>query len=234
MIEKTLKTTQGKLTVKIPTDLSEVTLGQMMELQDNPLLNDIGAISILSGIALDELQNVININDLQIFADPVLSLSHQIKYLYNSDDIPQKITFSSPGKKDVTVNVIRNLSVEPAGAFMAARDIIADEINHHIKLYGEENWKEYFNPSLKACCQVLAHYFFCRVTRKKYNEYEVEEFCGDIKKLRVTEALPVAKHFFTFYPNLLKQKTSFFHRIPQFWKRRQAYNPSKNLSTSTP
>ena len=28
-----------------------------------------------------------------------------------------------------------NLAVEPAGAFMAARDIIAEEINSHIKQY---------------------------------------------------------------------------------------------------
>jgi hypothetical protein len=232
MIEKTLKTTQGRLNVKIPTHLSEITIGQMMDLQENPMLNDLGAISILSDIPLTELQNISDIAQLQQFAEPVLALSHQIKYLYNSDNIPKKITFSSPGKKEVTVKVISNLSVEPAGAFMAARDIIADEINGHIEQYGQEHWQAHFNPSLKACCQVLAHYFFCRVTGKKYNEYEVDEFYNDIKQLRVTEALPVAKHFFTCYPSLLKPKAGCFQRIQQRWKKRLASSRSKNLSTS--
>jgi hypothetical protein len=155
MIEKTLKTTHGKLRVKIPSQLNEVTLGQMIALQENKDLGDLDAISILSGVPVSELQSVSDANDFMQFADAVLSLSHQIKYLYNSDDIPKTITVEID-KKPITVNVIRNLSVEPAGAFMAARDIIADEIAEHIKQYGEENWKDYFNPSLTACCKVLA------------------------------------------------------------------------------
>ena len=233
MIEKTLKTTEGKLLVKIPTALNEVTLGQMMEMQEKHYLNDMEAISILSGIPVKELHNVTNANDFQVFGNSVHALSGQIKYLYNSDAIPHKVNFML-GKRKVTVNVIRNLSVEPAGAFMAARDIIADEINETIKLYGEEHWQEHFHPSLKACCHLLAHYFFCRATGKKYDEYEAEEFCNEVKKLRVTEALPIAKHFFSCYPNLLKQKIGFFQRLHQYWRRRQVFKRLKNLNTSTP
>jgi hypothetical protein len=230
MIEKVLKTTEGRLLVKIPTYLKEVTLGQMMEMQEKHYLNDLDAISILSGIPLDELYAVRNIDDFQPFAETILSLSHQIKYLYNSDHIPQKITFLL-GKRSVDVKVTHNLSVEPAGAFMAASDIIADEINEHIKQYGEEHWKEHFTPSLKACCHVLAHYFFCRATGKKYNEYEAEEFCEEIKKLGVTEALPIAKHFFTCYPNLFKQKTSFLQQLHQYWRRRLVSRHLKSSNT---
>jgi hypothetical protein len=113
---------------------------------------------------------------------------------------------------------------------MAARDIIADEINETIKLYGEDDWKEHFNPSLKACCHLLAHYFYCRATGKKYNEYEAEEFTAEIKKLRVTEALPIAKHFFTYYPNLLKQKRRFLQRLHQYWRKKQVSGRLKNLN----
>jgi hypothetical protein len=197
-----------------------------------PVLNDLGAVSILSGISLEQLQNVQNISDFQAFEDTILLLSHQIKRLYNSDAIPKKTTFTlNEGSK--TVNVISNLSVEPAGAFMAARDIIAEEINGHIKQHGEDGWEESFNPSLKACCHVLAHYFYCKVTGKKYNEYEAEEFCDEIKKLKVTEALPIAKHFFSCYPALSKPKISSFHRLRQYWRKRQEYNHLKNLSIST-
>jgi hypothetical protein len=232
MIEKTLKTTEGKLRIKVPDRLNEVTLGQMMELQERQNINDLEAISILSDVPLKDLQNVIDINELGAFAEPILSLSYQIKYLYNSDDIPKNITFSLQGKK-VTIPVINNLSVEPAGAFMAAREIIADEIGEHINKHGEENLQEHFSPSLKACCHVLAHYFFCRVTGKRYNEYEAEEFCVEIKKLGVTEALPVAKHFFTCYPSLSKQSISFWHQLQLLWKRRQAYKLLSDLNIST-
>ncbi|HEY8783946.1 MAG TPA: hypothetical protein VIM16_20120 [Mucilaginibacter sp.] len=215
MIEKTLKTTTGKLMVKTPTNLNEITLGQMMELQEKPSLTDMEAISILAGIPVGQLQNVCKIDDLMAFGDAVCALSEQIIRLYDSDAIPQKVTFRRHDG-DVTIAVIKNLSVEPAGAFMAAREIIAGEINEHIADYGEDDLMESFNPSLKACCQVLAHYFYCRVTARQYDEYEAEEFCNEVKKLRVTEALPIAKHFFTCYPNLYKPKISFWHRVLRF------------------
>ena len=93
MIQKTLQTITGKLAVKIPTELNEVTLGQIMAMQQKPDLSDIEAISILSGIAVDELHNVKNIQDFQVFTDTVLALSHQIKHLYNSKVIPKEVVF---------------------------------------------------------------------------------------------------------------------------------------------
>jgi hypothetical protein len=233
MIEKTLITTHGKLRVKIPSQLNEVTLGQMMTLQDTPELGDLDAISILSGVPVADLQSVRDAGDFLQFADTVLALSHQIKYLYNSDEIPKSITITVDGKP-VKVSVISNLSVEPAGAFMAARDIIADEIADHIKIYGDENWQDYFNPSLTACCKILGYYFYCRVTRNPYDEYAAAAFAETIKQLRVTEALPISKHFFTVYPNLSKTRTDFWHRLQTLWKNARASKLSKSLNTSTP
>jgi hypothetical protein len=54
MIEKTLRTISGSLRVRIPTILGEITLGQMIELQEEHYLNDLEAISILSGISNDQ------------------------------------------------------------------------------------------------------------------------------------------------------------------------------------
>ncbi|MES2060844.1 MAG: hypothetical protein V4456_02930 [Bacteroidota bacterium] len=232
MIEKTLITTHGKLRVNIPSQLNEVTLGQMMALQDAPDLGDLDAISILSGVPVSELQSVRDAGDFMQFADTVLALSHQIKYLYNSDEVPKSISIKIDAKA-VKINIIRNLSVEPAGAFMAARDVIADEIADHIKIYGEDNWQDYFNPSLTACCKVLAYYFYCRVTGNKYDEYAAAAFTETIKQLRVTEALPIAKHFFMSYPNLSKPRTGFWHRLQTLWKSALASRRSKNLNTST-
>ncbi|MEB0249620.1 MULTISPECIES: hypothetical protein [unclassified Mucilaginibacter] len=233
MIEKTLITTHGKLRVAIPSQLNEVTLGQMMALQDNPNLGDLDAISILSGVPVADLKTVRDAGDFMAFADAVLSLSHQIKHLYNSDEIPKQVSLEID-QKNVTVKVISNLSVEPAGAFMAARDVIADEITEHVKIYGEENWKNYFNPSLTACCKVLAYYFYCLATGNVYDEYAAAAFTETIKKLRVTEALPIAKHFFMSYPNLSKPRTGYWHRLQRLWKNARASSRSRSLNTSTP
>jgi len=229
MIEKTLKTTDGKLCVKIPSRLNEITLGQLMQMQDVPNLTDLDAISILSGVPVTELKNVLNVHDFDVFGEVIFSLSNQIKQLYSVEEIPARAHFDIDGKK-VSVNVIRNLSVEPSGAFMAAREIIADEISEHIKLYGEEDWQDRFNPSLKACCQVLAQYFYCRVTGKKYNEYEAEAFSETVKKLIVTEALPIGKHFFMSFPDLSRPKANYYQRFCQFWRKKPAYNPSRSLN----
>ncbi|GGB08019.1 hypothetical protein [Mucilaginibacter rubeus] len=238
MTEQILKTTQGKLRVRIPTQLNEVTLGQLMDLQARPDITDLEAISILSGIPVIELHNIKNYDDLHQFGDAVLSLSYQIKHLYNSNEIPKEVIFMLSGDsgapfQKTKVKVMQNLSVEPAGAFMAARDIIAEEINTHIKTHGEDDWQEHFNPSLNACCQVLAQYFYCRATGKKYNEYEVENFIDEVKKLRVTEALPISKHFFTCYPSLSMPRISFWHRFLPYWKKGQESSRSKNSNTST-
>ncbi len=232
MIEKKLRTTEGRLLVAIPTLLNELTLGQLMEMQDKPYLTDLEAISILSGVPVDELNTVCDVTEFQIFSEYILLLSHQIGLLYNRDKIPKKVTFYLD--KPVTVNVINNLSVEPAGAFMAAREIIAEEIKEHIEKYGEEDWQETFKPSLKACCQVLGQYFFCRVTGKKYNEYQVEEFYAEVKKLKVTEALPIARHFFSCYPHLSRRKTNYWQRLLQLWRKRQEYRRLNALNTLIP
>lgn len=178
------------------------------------------------------LQLVQDAGEFLEFADAILSLSHQITYLYNSDEIPKKIKVKVDGK-DAEVKVIRNLSIEPAGAFMAARDVIADEIAAHIELYGD-SWQEYFNPSLTACSKVLGYYLYCRATDKPYDEYAAADFAETIKQLRVTEALPIAKHFFMSYPNLSKQRTGFWHRLLRLWRNVRASIRSRNLNISTP
>jgi len=233
MVKKTVKSLGGALSISIPSGINEITLGQVMELQEKPQLNDLEAISILSGTTVSELQNIKNVDDLYIFGEIILLLANQLKTLYLNDKIPPRIVFYLDGGRK-TVDVMRNLSVEPAGAFFAAREIIAEEINEHIKKHGECDWQSVFNPSLKACSQVLAHYFFCRVTGKKFNEYEAEEFGNEIKKLRVMEALPIAKHFFHCYPNLSKPKPGCLNQLLQRWKKKRESALLKSLSMSIP
>jgi len=231
MIEQILKTTDGKIRVAIPGDISELTLRQLMQLQEEPELNDLKAISILSGISLQDLQNVTDINELHFFTDCIFLLSHQLKNLHNEVALPKQVGFIMDGKMR-KVSVVSNLSVEPAGAFMAAGEVIGSEIQDFIKQHGQENWQERFNPSLKACCHVLAQYFYCPATGQKYDEYKAEEFTEQVKQLKVTEALPIARYFFTVYPRLSITKTGFWHRMLRRWKKKPASNPSASLNTS--
>ena len=85
MIEKTLKTIDGSLRVLIPTILNEITLGQMIGMQEKHYLNDLDAISILSGIPKQDLNNVINFDDFSIFGEYDGSYSHDRGHIDSSD-----------------------------------------------------------------------------------------------------------------------------------------------------
>jgi len=226
--EKTHKTTGGKLPVRIPMVLNEITLGQMIAMEKK-YLDDLDIVSILSGLPKDELSTINDFKDFIGYGDYIRSLSRQISYLYNSDIIPRRVTFIHD-KRKVVVDVLRNLSVEPAEAALAARDVIADEINEHIVLYEEDDWKRNFQPSLKSCCLVLAHYFFCRVSGEIYDEQEALKFCDEIKKMRVTEALPIARYFFECYPDLMKQKIGFAQQLRHYWRRKKVHRHLENSS----
>jgi hypothetical protein len=232
MIEKTIKTQTGKLHIRLPEHSHEVSLGQLIDMQSTENMSDLQAIQILSGAPANELQNIKDFNNLQTFNAHVTRLSQQIKELYNSDSLPKTITFNIDGKA-VKVKVITNLSIEPAGAFLAARDVITEEINNHITTYGED-WKANFNPSLKACAMLLAHYFYCPVSNNWYNEYHAEAFYDEVIKLPFTDALPIAKYFFLNYPSLSKPKINCWLRAQLLWKKRLALNRFKNSGMLTP
>ena len=233
MIEKNIRSTSGKILLTIPTELHELTLGHLMALQEKEALDDLDAISILSGTPKCELQNIKNIADLSEFGEGILSLSQQIKLLDKHNTLPVKVTFTIKGRK-VEVPVINNLAIEPAGAFMAAREIIADEIRQYIAKHGEQNWQGTFQPSLRACCEILAQFFYCRATNKPYDEYDAEAFTTEIKKLGVLEALPLARHFFTCYPNLWQPKQNYLQQLLHRWKLLLASARSRNSTISTP
>ena len=241
MITKTLDTTSGKIKVSIPGNLNEITLGQVIELHNNPELYDIKAISILSGIPLETLQNTLDYSQFSIFTEYVKSLAHQIKYCYDGATLPKTVSFGTkPVKrfgfvfqKENKVEVITNLSMAPAGAFMASRDIIATEINRHIEIYGEDKWREHFNPNLESMALVLAHYFYCRVTGDMWSEQKAEAFKSEVLKLSLQTALPIARHFFLNYPDLSKQKISLWAALRQRWKYEQALRRLKNSASTT-
>ena len=144
MITKTLTTTTGRLKINIPTDLSEITIGQLIAMSA-----ETDTIPIIPELTKEITDNIIDYKELENIQEHILSLAHKIKYCYETE-LPKTITIA--GK---TVNVIKNLSIEPAGAYLASRDLIADEINRHIEQFGEDEWKNNFSPSLESCAGLL-------------------------------------------------------------------------------
>jgi hypothetical protein len=240
MHTETLRTLTGKLKVTIPENLNELTVGQLIEIQSLENASDLKPLAILSGVPEDDLANISQL-ELDKFTNRILSLSHQITYCYQGDKVPEYVSFGFKYvkrfgirfKKENRVKVSTNLSVEPAGAFLASRDIIADEINKHIEAFGEDNWKANFQPSLDAIATVLAHYFYCRATGLPYVEQKAEEFKSEVLKLSVQEALPVGRHFFLQFPNLLQQKMSFWVAFRLRLKRERVLRNLRNSGSTT-
>lgn len=235
MISKTLRTTDGQMVIAIPSQLSELTLGMFIAMQEDN--TDLETISILSGMPKDELYNVRNLNEFELFREHVLSLVHQINYESHNLPIPKSIFIM--GK---SVRIIDNLSIEPVGAFMVCRDVIADEINAHKKVFGEKEWDDYFEangnipvdykPSVKAGAKILAHYLYCKTTGLPYDEDKANVFEKEILKLSMVLTIPIAKYFFLSYPDLWREKQSFSKVVIQLWKKRLALNRSRRSNTS--
>ncbi|HEY4326374.1 MAG TPA: hypothetical protein VGN20_20485 [Mucilaginibacter sp.] len=241
MITKTLRTTSGSIKVTIPNSINEYKISQLIEIQEAQDLNDLKVISILSGISEDVLNNILDYRDLSQFNDAVQSLSYQVANNYKGSEIPKFLVFGTKKiklfgvfhiERDHKIDVIHNLSIEPAGAFLASRNIIVDEINKHQKIYGEENWKENFMPSIDSMAQVLGHYFYCRVTGLPYVEQKAESFKEEILKLPIQQVLPIARYFFLNYQNLLKQKTPLWQAVRQIWKEKRALHRLKSSRSS--
>jgi hypothetical protein len=51
---------------------------------------------------------------------------------------------------------------------------------------------------------------------------EAIAFAEEIKQLQVIDALPIARHFFSAYPELLKQYFSLLECCKNYWRRRQS------------
>jgi hypothetical protein len=233
MITKSIQTISGKVRINIPTSLTEITIGQMIKMESA----DGNEIPLIPQLTEDVVNNITNYQDLIDIRERVLSLAHKIKYEYKESKLPEFIVFGTKRTrfgfiKENRIKVPKNLSIQPAGAYLACRDLIADEINRHINLYGEDGWQNNFVPSLKTCAMILAHYFYCPVTGQSWSDQKAEAFESEILKLSVQEALPVARFFIKAFPNLSQLKIGLWKTILQSWRNVRASRRIKNLNIS--
>ncbi len=223
MIVKTILTTSGKKKIAIPTVLSEITLKMLMDTEEG-----VGGIPMIPELTQDVFDNITDIKQADEIKERILSLVHQINYTYDAKAVPSRIHIS--GK---WIDVPKNISIEPAGAYMVCRDLIAEEINQHIAKYGEEKWKEYFRPSLKCCAMLLANYFYCKATGQLWEEQKAEEFVNEIYKIPITQCLPIANFFFVNFRKLSTTKQTFWQALKQTWKNALVRRRLKNSNSTT-
>lgn len=232
MFSKKVKTTEGDKLISIPSDKSEVTIGMLMDLKPGygDALSPLEAMSVLTGIPSgnkpgvtypDEVFTLCDICDvegfLNDFNETLELLGIQIKACLIDAEVPDVITV--PVKHEIKrrwfgrkaehagklVKVAKNLGIEPAGAYMEAKEIIAEEFKHWDAVKEELGDHIEFSPSIHSLCRVLSLYLYTRSTGEKFNSQRAAEFDEVTKQLSITKALPIARFFFLRYQTLLKR-----------------------------
>lgn len=199
-----------ELSIKIPENLHEISFAQLMALQ-NPELTDLGTLSILSGVVEEDLYNA---KSYQLLTDKAKMYIELFLYATNKsslEKLPNKINviYNNQVKK---IKLPKRLSMEPAGAFMAAKDIISREIDVAIELFGLDEWQNNFSPSYESCAAIVNEFLFCNVTGAPWNEVK-PDFSDYVKKaenkpfdvahnMSAFDVLAIAKYFFNAYPEL--------------------------------
>jgi hypothetical protein len=227
----TIETLDGaELILNIPANLNELTFGQLIDLQ-NPELTIFESLSILSGIPVDDLYNVRSYQEVTKIAKLYIDLFKYNLQAAELNKIPRKISVNYKGRRK-TIK-IKNPSMEPAGAYMVATKIISSEIYAHIDLYGEDNWKINFNPSLESCIGIVNAFLYCRVTGVKWTDDNGIDLS---RTMSAADVLSLAKHFYNVWPNLCnrrKPKGRFAHIVDAVFARFKTLFSAKSISYSS-
>lgn len=223
-----IKTTSGPLTISIPSDLSEVTIGMMMDLTPGygDSLSQLEIMSALTGIPSgnkhgviypDDMFTLCDICDVEAFLadfnEPIELLAIQIKACLIDAEVPDVITVpvGKPSfknrwysKKKIEhggklVKVAKNLGIEPGGAYMEAKEIIAEEFKEWEKVKAELGDHIEFSPSIHSLCRVLSLYLYSKAMDQKFSPQRAAEFDEITKQLPIDKALPIARFFFLRY-----------------------------------
>lgn len=189
------------------------------------------------------LSDIPDLSSLQVFDETIELIAIQLKAFEAVQAIPDSVQLcigekysmsitkrlvKAWSKKDnlKRVQVITNLGIAPAGAYMEAKQVIKKEHEAHKKAqeyYVEQiqpglkvdsdEWQEVakaieFNPSIAAQIRLLSLYLHGPATGERFNTQAIIKFDSVVRKLMIIEALPIARHFFLKYPNLSKPKAT--------------------------
>lgn len=239
MITEVLKTNSGPVTIRIPQNMHEITLGQLIEIGNESENSNV--MPMIPGLTREVYDNIIYYDQVKELQERIASLVHQINYCYNEASIPEYVVLGTKKIKRFGLNrivpnkvkVLKNLGIAPAGAYLECRDLIAAEANEYIKNTRDENWKTNFKPSNETAALILAHYFYCAATGKDWNENDAADFKSEVLKLSIQDALPIARYFFLKYPDLSKTKIGFWQAVRLKLNKKLALRNLRNSGTRT-
>ncbi len=218
MTERTFKHINGKIKLAIPDSLQDVTLQMMIEFQQ-PALSDLEAISALTQTPIEQLYGISDIAALNEAILPFAqSLQHQLAYTYEAGALPKQVTLRYPGGNTKVITIGDDVGFYAYGAVMEARELMATEIARHQQTYGD-TWRENLNPDLRTCGLIIAQFFYNRAYPGLVpSAMDIQQFFDVVKLLPITDAAPLARHFFLSYPNLPLRKQTRWQRLQRLLK----------------
>jgi hypothetical protein len=231
MTERTFKHINGKLKLSIPDSLQDVTLDMMIHFQQ-PALSDLAAISALTQTPIEQLYGISDIAALNEAILPFAqSLQHQLAYTYEAGALPAQVKLRYPGGKIQTITIGNDAGFYAYGAVMEARELMSTEIMRHQQTYGD-SWREHLNPDLRTCGLILTHFLYNRAYPGHVpSAIDIQQFFDVVKWLPITDAAPLARHFFLSYPNLPLRKQTRWQRLQRLWKNVPALIRLRPLAT---
>jgi hypothetical protein len=232
MTERTFKHINGKLKLSIPDSLQDVTLDMMIHFQQ-PALSDLEAVSALTQTPIEQLYGISDIAALNQAILPFSqSLQHQLAYTYEAGTLPTQVKLRYPGGKIQTIAIGNDAGFYAYGAVMEARELMTTEIVRHQQTYGD-TWREHLNPDLRTCGLILTHFLYnLAYPGHVPSAIDIRQFFDVVKWLPITDAAPLARHFFLSYPNLPLRKPTRWQRLQHLRKNVPALIRLRPLVTS--
>ena len=207
----------------LPSDASEVTLGQFLKLREADANDHISQLSVLMNVNKEDINLLSTKYSKQILNAIKLTqvLIQDLQAFFESD------VYLVPPKEvklmDKIVRIPQDLQKEPFWPSRKVKEIIQDKL----KETGSGNE---FDLTDKAA-DVIAHYLYFPYTGRPYNEYQAEEFKEVILDLPITEAMPLATFFFLKWKPLYLTRWSCFLVALRIWRKKLALKYSINMKT---
>lgn len=214
------------LTLNMPDQPNELTLGQFLKLREEKDI--ITQLAILCSVDKEDLLNIKYSpkaeKQLQDAIKLTEILNDNIRDYFNSDAcIVPPVTVTIMNK---VVRVPQDLEKEPFWPSRKVKEVIQEKIQ-------ETGTGVAFDPTDKAA-DVIAHYLYVPFTGRPYNEYQAEEFKEVIHGLPLTDAIPLANFFFLKWKSLYLTRFSCFLTELRMWRKKlvSKYLRSTKMLTS--
>lgn len=215
----------GSLTLSMPDQPKELTLGQFLKLRDEKDI--ISQLAILCTVDKEDLLGIKYSDKSEKQLQHAISLTEvlneNIRDFFNSDACTV-----SPATVEILNKVVRvpqDMEKEPFWPSRKVKEIIQEKIQ-------ETGTGVSFDPTDKAA-DVIAHYLYVPFTGRPYNEYQAEEFKEVVNTLPLTDAIPLANFFFLKWKSLYLTRFSCFLVAFRMWRKKLASKYLRSTRTST-